>query len=1446
MGSILNNFSAEILLSSEFDTNNFQNSVWTIYPTSSSYISDCGPYQLVGGVDIFGQGAFMSKYVTGLLPHYALNFQLFLMTIDNWGASDAFQIVVDSQIIYQFIPANNPQDSFSSSQCGSASFNDSSIQIDFNLTHNSSQFLVKLTSNLQKPASQASWGISQLNISYFSCDITCNTCSDFFSYSCTSCYNLAILSQGMCQCSAGYYLNIPSLICTQMPCLYCSPCFSTCQTCANSSYQDCLTCIANLYLEPSGECSVVCISPFITDSVNMTCISPCSSNQYVDKSTRACETCSSSCLTCFGPLTTNCLSCSAESNTFLDYKTCVPQCPDGQYADLGSRKCLINCNSLGESEDLITQQCEPFQCDSSCLTCRFPNATFCLSCDSGEILVNNSCLNLVCDSSCLTCSGFEANECLSCLAPTILKNGQCLDCDPSCLTCNDTTINNCTSCLSSKLFINGQCIDCSAPMIVYNGSCMSCDPSCQTCNGPSNSNCLTCYSTKLIRNSQCVDLVCDPSCQTCYGFNSNECLSCSSPTILVNNSCMPCNAACLTCNGPLVNNCLTCYSPKMLKVNQCLDLICDSSCLTCNGFYANNCLSCNSSSFLINSQCFSCDVSCLTCSGSTIYNCTSCVLSKLLRNGQCIDCPAPMIVYNGTCMSCDPSCQTCNGPSNSNCLSCYPPKLLNISKCANLVCDQNCQTCFGFNSQQCLSCYPPKILLNNVCVPCDSNCLTCNGTLSNNCLSCYAPKLLRYSQCLDLVCDPSCLTCNGFDPNNCLSCVSSSSLLNSQCFPCDMTCLTCFGLSQYNCLTCPNNKLLTQDNQCLELVCDPSCLTCYGFQADQCLSCDSSMVLINGSCFDCDPSCLGCSDIYSNSCIICYENSYLTNSSQCELYICDESCEDCIGTTLLDCLICKDPRVFMINDLCLFKSNCLENTYWNQSTKSCTQFCTSPYWQLPQFSNCITDCPPIGYYSDSVNRICLKCNDNCQQCDENLVCLQCFPGFFYDEDGCVQFCPENKYSDTNYVCQYCYQDCFDCSSYGENQCLSCKSPKYFDGLQFSCVENCSGSQYGNYQNSRCSQCHSDCIQCFGPDSNNCLSCMSGKYLLDSFNECVDECPDYTVVDEENKICKTCAVENCSLCEDSNPLTCSKCDEAFFLDLTQTIQCLPMILVNVDVELVYEPVVFRITFDQAWGDLFAILKDSNKSKSFVDVIVNDNSTSKSRRLLNDSNFNFVIVADDLNFLSFFINFTFLEDFSTSQELILIINYTSPPPPQYKLKENNFSLTAASYSKCKDNTQQYYSALYKTCLNKIALNPLINIDYDNSLKVFLYFSDDSVQSNITLQNLIVNAINVSIDVSNQDYSYAITHTTKDFYITITFKESEIGKPLLTLWLESEKLPILILLNPVFNIYGKSFATLLPTYILSESTQKTINSSSNATSIADIATQATVIVNTILNSG
>lgn len=177
------------------------------------------------------------------------------------------------------------------------------------------------------------------------------------------------------------------------------------------------------------------------------------------------DMCDNTCLTCNGPLNSDCLSCPASrfqhnpsnSSTFQ----CLVTCPKGYFPDHENMKCL--------------------PCDSSCLMCT--NSTACIECDdafpfmmgiSPSLCFSNCpdmtyldqtsmrCFN--CNGNCSSCSGPSDQECTACSAgyylnsPTVTNVGICAACAPSCITCIGPTSNNCTSCHSSLVLTdNGAC-----------------------------------------------------------------------------------------------------------------------------------------------------------------------------------------------------------------------------------------------------------------------------------------------------------------------------------------------------------------------------------------------------------------------------------------------------------------------------------------------------------------------------------------------------------------------------------------------------------------------------------------------------------------------------------------------------------------------------------------------------------------------------------------------------------------------------------------------------------------------------------------------------------------------------------------------------------------------------------------------------------------------------
>lgn len=56
-----------------------------------------------------------------------------------------------------------------------------------------------------------------------------------------------------------------------------------------------------------------------------------------------------------------------------------------------------------------------------------------------------------------------------------------------------------------------------------------------------------------------------------------------------------------------------------------------------------------------------------------------------------------------------------------------------------------------------------------------------------------------------------------------------------------------------------------------------------------------------------------------------------------------------------------------------------------------------------------------------------------------------------------------------------------------------------------CVNYCP-SGYFSEKSKTCVKCHSDCFECTGPTSFDCLICQKGLKKIDT-NECVEKCSD---------------------------------------------------------------------------------------------------------------------------------------------------------------------------------------------------------------------------------------------------------------------------------------------------------------------------------------------------
>ena len=181
----------------------------------------------------------------------------------------------------------------------------------------------------------------------------------------------------------------------------------------------------------------------------------------------------------------------------------------------------------------------------------------------------------------------------------------------------------------------------------------------------------------------------------------------------------------------------------------------------------------------------------------------------------------------------------------------------------------------------------------------------------------------------------------------------------------------------------------------------------------------------------------------------------------------------------------------------------------------------------------------VKFYDTFFLRICyetcLKCNDTGS--DDFHNCTSCVEGKLLHEDNgnCLDKCSTGYYQKEN-VCKKCHENCESCSKeseIGNNNCLTCnKESKYkylvkVPELGNNCVEECPEGTALDNENYLCKKCHENCKSCAKEsekDNNNCLTCNKEskyKYLVnapDLGKNCVDECPEGTKLDNEKYEC----------------------------------------------------------------------------------------------------------------------------------------------------------------------------------------------------------------------------------------------------------------------------------------------------------------------------------------
>ncbi|KAM6289408.1 proprotein convertase subtilisin/kexin type 5-like [Aegotheles albertisi] len=347
------------------------------------------------------------------------------------------------------------------------------------------------------------------------CHRSCATCVGYSYENCTGCKNSFQLSHGQClnprnsspkgkfwsECMDEFFLHEGKCVQDCPSHFYpedkhCFPCHEDCKDCDGPDSDDCTECIVNFVLY-SGMCFEACpegtyYEEATEDCQDTTCVETCPDGYYVDSDEGQCSPCHSTCVTCTGKRSSQCLSC--KPGWYRQGKGCVNQCPAGYFAQ----------NSTGSCE----------RCHKGCKECMGPQPTDCLFCDTYFYLLHskNKCV-----SSCPEYY-YESRD-----------NNVCERCHPSCRTCEGKGALSCTSCVWSYSLLGGMCTsDCFVGEYKVQETsgqeCERCDSSCTECKGPGPLNCTVCPASMqlYLEESRCL-----PCCSDSDLTGTPECCDCS-------------------------------------------------------------------------------------------------------------------------------------------------------------------------------------------------------------------------------------------------------------------------------------------------------------------------------------------------------------------------------------------------------------------------------------------------------------------------------------------------------------------------------------------------------------------------------------------------------------------------------------------------------------------------------------------------------------------------------------------------------------------------------------------------------------------------------------------------------------------------------------------------------------------------------------------------------
>ncbi|CAD8121341.1 unnamed protein product [Paramecium sonneborni] len=721
------------------------------------------------------------------------------------------------------------------------------------------------------------------------CPLTCLTCTS--KIDCQLCQPTYTQTKQGCVCLLDQYENLNQ----------CLNCPNECNQCLSSTY--CVEClIQNNRQLKNGECK-------------------CRDGYYPIEEDPQCQLCHQYCKTCFGPTSSDCLTCSAIARIEQIESTC--KCPTKTYYSDALQKCS--------------------DCYYSCQTCFSSTIDGCLSCDPSQ---NRILKGLICECA----SGYYdvLNICTECPTALDTNQNQCYK------QCNNNQIWHtitCDTCASGFELKVGQCYPICGDLQITGYE--QCDDNntnlCFNCQFKCPIHCQTCDSTTTL---PCPDYCGDGI------ISGNE--ECEDGNNIQYDGCFDCKFQCqLECTKCIKGECFECatngwyidptVSPWICK-ERCGDLIIIGN-EQCDDANSNDTDGCKDCKYFCRIGCSSCDYNtntCLSCEFPGFvpysYYCKNDCGDGLVVNHygffeeQCDD--GNTINYDGCSSSCQFQCQPttiCINCIDNRCVKCDFGYFLTsdqickqISQSSCLISSTirfGCDTCkHGYRKvdQQCYSICGDKYVTD------DEQCDDGNLVYGDGCHFC------QFS------CQDSCLNCI---KGTCYDCQDNYELIQSQCYPkCGDGIIVPFLNEECNiqnqlCINCQFNCY----PYCLK--CDLQCLRCEnGFKVDfnysnQCIPICGDGIVIDDfedcddqndepfdGCFECKFQCQqNCQECLDGICLqeYCPSGTIWINNS-C-LKLCIDNCNICEEEQCISCI----SNYQLIDNQCILQ-NYTENNQMNE------------------------------------------------------------------------------------------------------------------------------------------------------------------------------------------------------------------------------------------------------------------------------------------------------------------------------------------------------------------------------------------------------------------------------------------------------------------------------------------------------------------------------------